>query len=196
MIRSKIALLSIFIVFSIGNVRASIITEDFESFSDSDIITNEITGMTFSNTMALSSGISLNDAEYPPKSGTNVVVDDGGAIEINFNSPVYMVSAYLTYLAQVSMYAYDISNSLIGTDISDFMENYDSSGNTPNELFQISSNTGISSIVFIGDSSGYSFVLDDLSVDNEKQHSVPEPGSLALMLAALAGLVSIRRKYN
>ena len=46
-------------------------TLDFESLSDGDAVTNQFIGegVTFSNASILTAGVSLNEFEFPPKSG-------------------------------------------------------------------------------------------------------------------------------
>jgi hypothetical protein len=50
----------------VGEARAT--TIDFEGFPDSTIVTTQYPGLTFSNTIILTSGISLNEFEFPPHS--------------------------------------------------------------------------------------------------------------------------------
>src|SRR5580698_6525806 len=70
---------------------------DFESLNDGDLVTNQYPGLTFSNTIVLSAGISLNEFEFPPHSGTNVVSDNGGPMTITFFPPIQSFSGYFTY---------------------------------------------------------------------------------------------------
>jgi hypothetical protein len=140
---------------------------DFEEFEDFTPLTTEISGLTFSNTTVLSAGISLNEFEFPPKSGVNVVVDDSGPIEISFATPVQQVGAFLTYLSPVMMTAYDEDGNVVDVTTSKFLANAALSGeagSTPNEFLGVSSLGGIQRIVIAGDPNGFSFVLDDLTV--------------------------------
>src|SRR5207244_4503963 len=45
---------------------------DFEGLQDGTILSNQYSGVTFSNAIILTAGISLNEFEFPPLSGTNV----------------------------------------------------------------------------------------------------------------------------
>jgi hypothetical protein len=80
---------------------------DFETLADSETVTNQFAGLTFSNSKALSAGISLNEFEFPPRSGANVVLDDGGAISITFASLAQSFGAYFTYSSSISLKAFD-----------------------------------------------------------------------------------------
>src|SRR5688500_7487854 len=61
---------------------------DFESFADGESLTTQIAGLVFTNAIVLTAGISLNEFELPPASGANVAADDGGAMRIDFMSPI------------------------------------------------------------------------------------------------------------
>jgi len=52
-------------------------TLDLEGFPDSTILGTQSPGVTFTNTIILSAGISLNEFEFPPHSGVNVVSHNG-----------------------------------------------------------------------------------------------------------------------
>jgi hypothetical protein len=47
-------------------------TLDFEGLNDGDVVTNQFAaqGVTISNGMVLTVGVSLNEFEFPPRSGT------------------------------------------------------------------------------------------------------------------------------
>jgi len=120
---SAIASLSI-----LSAARADVVTYDFENLSDSDVVTTQYAGLTFSHALVLTAGISLNEFEFPPTSGANVIFDDGGAITIDFQSPVVGVSGYFTYLTNLSFSAYDDNDVLLGTVFSSFGSNLVSSG--------------------------------------------------------------------
>lgn len=165
---------------------AAPVVYNFDTFADSVSITNQIAGMTFVNTVVLKAGQSLNEFEFPPRSGNGVAFDLGGPITINFAAPVFSVGGYFTYSSGLNFSAFDVSNNLLGTDTADFGTNFVSSGNSPNELLSFSAASGlISRIVITGDPSGGSFTMDDLTVD-ATGNSVPEPQTLVLVLSLLA----------
>ena len=185
------------VLVSARHLDASPIT--FEAFADGDALTNQIAGLTFANTFVLSAGVSLNESEYPPHSGSNVVVDAGGAITVTFAIPVAAVSGFFTYCAPLSFSAFDSTNALIGTAASSFNSNTGLSGDagsSPNEFLSLLSPLGIASIVILGDPAGSSFTLDDLTVTPFADATpVPEPSTLMLLgLGVAAACRRIRRR--
>src|ERR1035438_2645635 len=99
-------------------VHAATIT--FEGLPDSTIVTNQYPGLTFSNAIILTAGISLNEFEFPPHSGVNVVSDNGGPISIDFASPVQSFGGYFTYAEPLTIQAFDASDSLLASSSSLF----------------------------------------------------------------------------
>jgi hypothetical protein len=142
---------------------------DFEGLADSTPLTNQYIGLDveFSGATIYTAGVSLNEFEFPPYSGSNVAVDESGPITINFSTPVVSVGGYFTYLSPVTITAYDASNTVVGTATSAFSSNLALSGDpgsSPNEFLQVSFTGGISKITIAGDPAGSSFALDDLTV--------------------------------
>ena len=167
---------------------ATVVTYDFEGLVDSTTIISQFSGLTFSNTIALKAGFSLNEIEFPPRSGDVVVSDDGGAINISFAAPVFSVGGYFTYGSALTLQAFDSSNNLLGVAVASlFGSNLGLSGDTgssSNELLSYADIGGaIARVTITGDLLGGSFVMDDLRVDNG--NSVPEPQTLLLALALL-----------
>lgn len=169
---------------------AGSITLDFEGFADSTSLTSQYPGFLFSGSNILTAGLSLNDLEYPPRSGANVAGNSGGPITILFTVPVLTFGGYFTYSSALTVEAFDSLNQSIGTASSGFTSNFVSSGNTPNEHLQLSFVGGISNITI----SGTSFTLDDLTVTTPDITSVPEPASGVLILSGLIACVYYRRK--
>jgi hypothetical protein len=164
-------------------VRASATTVDFEGFGDGSVL-GAVGGAAFSNAIVLSAGISLNEIDFPPHSGTNVASDSAGAISIAFAVPAASVSGFFTYLEPLTLTAFDALDQQVGQAISLFSNNAALSGDpgsSPNESIGIDFAGGISRLVIAGDPNGGSFTLDDLNFT-----SVPEPGTLALLLPGLA----------
>ena len=167
---------------------ATVVTYDFEGLADSTTIISQFSGLTFSNTIALKAGFSLNEFEFPPRSGDVVVSDDGGAINISFAAPVFSVGGYFTYGSALTLQAFDSSNNLLGVAVASlFGSNLGLSGDpgsSSNELLSYADIGGaIARVTITGDHLGGSFVMDDLRVDNG--NSVPEPQTLLLALALL-----------
>jgi len=58
---------------------ASSIVITFGSLTDSELLTTQFPALVFSNAIALTAGISLNEIDFPPHSAVSVVGDDGGS---------------------------------------------------------------------------------------------------------------------
>jgi len=171
---------------------------NFDSLSDSEILTNQFAGLTFSNATALTSGVSLNEFEFPPRSNFNVVTDDGGAIAILFSSPVLSVSGYFTYLSSLTFTAFDSGANQVGQTTSLFGSNLVLSGDpgsSPNELLALSFAGGISSVSISGDPLGGSFVLDDVTVE-PLATTVPEPNSTLLCISGVLAVGALRTFFK
>jgi hypothetical protein len=180
-------------------VQAAPIVQDFESFSDGDIVGSSLAGLTFTQATVLTAGLSLNNVDFPPQSGANVISDDGGAITIVFATPVNSVGAFLTYNAAITFEAFDASANSLGSVASLFGANYvtgGDAGSAPNEFLQITSAAGISRVVFSGNPAGGSFALDDLTYDRRGGGTVPLPGTALLLLAAGGAAVAARRRSS
>jgi hypothetical protein len=162
-------------------------TIDFEDLSDFSSVSDHYPGLSFSNAVVLTAGVSLNEFDFPPRSGTNVVFDSGGAISIIFSTPVTSVSGYFTYSAQLTLTAFDASNNLLDSATSAFASNFTGSGNSPNELISLNSIGGIASVVFAGSQFGGSFTLDDLTFELAPLQ-IPEPPPAYVLIAVFAGL--------
>lgn len=169
------------------------ITLNFESLKDNTKVTTQFAGLTFTNATALTAGVTLNELEFPPKSGSNVVFNDGGAMTITFTAPLLSFEAYFTYDSRLTITAFDDKGNQIGSLSSQFLNNLALSGGAgskPNELLSLSSVAGITKIVI---STTGSFVLDDLKY-NAQAAPVPEPTTLALMLGGGAFLLGSKRR--
>src|SRR5258707_9878441 len=99
------------ILLSQDLARADTVFLNFESLVDSDIVTNQFSGLTFQNTIVLTSGTSLNEFEFPPHSGSNVVSDNNGPITIVFASPIVSFSGYFTYAEPLALTGFDALNN-------------------------------------------------------------------------------------
>jgi hypothetical protein len=74
---------------------ADTVTINFDGSPDSTILTNQYPCATFSNAIILTAGISLNEFEFPPHSGTNVASDHGGPMSISFVTPTHSFGGIL-----------------------------------------------------------------------------------------------------
>jgi hypothetical protein len=155
-------------------------TLNFEGFPDSTILTTQYPGLTFTN------GISLNEFEFPPHSGVNVVSDNNGPITIDFSMPTTSFSGYFTYVEPLTLDAFNASDTEVSTATSKFSNNLaclggppcpGDPGSSPNEFIELGFAGGISSVTIMGDPLGGSFTMDDMSYTS----AVPEPNSVFLV---------------
>ena len=169
------------------------IITDFEGLSDLETVATQFSPMTFSNAVVVTAGVSLNEFEFPPHSGTNVVFDNSGPISIDFGLfPAFSFGGFFTYLVPVTLEAFDFSANLLGSVTSSFSSNLALSGDpgsSPNEFLGVGFPGGIARVTITGDPAGGSFTLDDLTADVSST-PIPEPGTLSLIL--LGGLASAR----
>jgi|SRR6185437_6914846 len=190
------ALLVLFLVAALpACLDAGTITLDFEGFPDGTVLTNQYPGVTFTNTTVITAGISLNEFEFPPHSGTNVVFDDGGPISIDFASPILSFSGFFTYTVPLTLAAFDAISAQVASATSIFSSNLALSGDPgsgPNEFLSVSFAGAISRVTITADLAGGSFVLDDATYTTGGS-SVPEPGSFALLLLGSLVLVTLGR---
>ena len=183
-------------------LKADIVTIDFETFpdstpvADSTSIATQYPGLTFTNTTVITAGISLNEFEFPPHSGSNVAFDDGGPIAVAFASPILSFGGYFTYAEPLTLLAFDASSTQVAAAASLFSNNEALSGDlgsSPNEFLQVSFASGFSSVTITGDPAGGSFVMDDMTYVTPTT-GVPEPGSIFLLLTGTVGLIAIRKR--
>ena len=181
---ASIAVVSLVVLCCATSACGSVLL-DFETLSDSEVVTTQYSGLTFSNAIAVKAGVSLNEFDFPPKSGKNVVSDNSGPMRVDFDVPVASVGGFFTYIIPLMLTAFDSSNMVLGSAASLYTENFLSSGNPPNELLQLTF-PNISYVTITGDPNGSSFTLDDLSYDVTV---IPEPTTCAIwtILIGVAG---------
>ncbi|MBS1859364.1 MAG: hypothetical protein JST11_28580 [Acidobacteria bacterium] len=139
------------------------VTVDFESLPEGQAAGTQTPGYTFTNAMVLQSGVSLNEIEFPPRSGSKVVADIGGAMTIKFNAPVATFKGYFTHSVPLTVRAVDQSNRAF-TQVSASQDNRAGSGGAPNEAVQVSADGGITQVTITGAAAGTSFTLDDMTL--------------------------------
>jgi len=138
----------------------------FEGLADSTNLTTQIPGASFTNAIVVSSGITLNEFESPPHSGSNTASDNTGPITVAFASPLSSFSGYFTYTTGLTMQALGASNNLLTTANSLYSNNEflsGVSGSHSNELIQVKA-AGIYKVVITGSPQGNSFDLDDATL--------------------------------
>lgn len=177
-------------------------TIDFETFPggavipDGSPLMNQFPGLTFTNTIVYNDLLSLPPA-LPPHSGQNAASDNNGPISITFATPIASFSGYFTYFVNLTMDAYDPTNTLVATQFSTFSSNVagggGDAGSSPNELISVTFPSGISTVTITGDPGGSSFAMDDITYTAAQP--TPEPATLGYSgLTALASLWAIARK--
>jgi len=171
-----------------GDLRAT--TIDFEGFPDSTVLTTQYSGVTFTNTIILTSGISLNELEFPPYSGVNVGSDSAGPITIDFATPITSFSGYFTYLAPLTLAGYDNSDAEVASATSAFLTNdalFGDTASSPNEFIELSYAGAMSSVTITGGPLGSSFTMDNIAYDAPIT-SVPEPLKVSLVSGLIIAL--------
>jgi len=159
---------------------------DFEGLVDEEAVSNQFSGLgvTFSGQVAaLQAGASLNDLEFPPHSGVNVIASDLGQIDVAFTTPQASVGAFITYSGPVTATAFNAQNAVVATAVSTLTSNTVSSGNAPNESISLSF-TGITHVTIVGPAG--EFTVDDLTVTPVTIIDTPEPEPDVVILAVLA----------
>jgi hypothetical protein len=177
-----------------GVLKASSFTIDFEGLADSTILSNQYTGLAFSNAIILTAGISLNEFEFPPHSGTNVASDNNGPMSIMFSSPITSFSGYFTYAEPLTLQAFDSASAQVASVASVFSNNEALSGDvgsSPNEFLKLTFAGEISSVTITGDPGGGSFVLDDATFTNSES-TVPEPATAVHIFSAVVILAALK----
>jgi hypothetical protein len=193
---------SVLILIAAIGFAAQAATIDFEGLPDGTILTTQYPGLTFTNAIILTAGISLNEFEFPPHSGADVVSDNGGAMTITFAGPVLSFAGYLTYVTQLTLTAIGTGSTQVAQTVSLFNNNLaclagppclGDPGSSPNEWISVALTGGISSVTISGDPAGGSFALDDATYTTAVPSAVPEPETLSLILTSLCAFNFCRR---
>jgi hypothetical protein len=173
---------------------ASAAVISFDDLSDGDVISTQYADVTFTNAIALSAGMSLDESEFPPRSGTTVAGSVGGSMRIDFSRPMDGVRGYFTHDVRLTMSGFRADGASLGSTTTLSSSNLAISGDpgsTPNEFMLVPLGRLVSYIVITGDPSGGTFTLDDLTFAPSR--GVPEPATLSLFVLGGIGLAGVRR---
>jgi hypothetical protein len=179
---------------------------DHSAIANSTVLASQFPGFSFTNTIVLTAGIGVNEFEAPPHSGVNEASDNGGAIVIDFTSPITDFSGYFTYYVPLTLTAFDAGHVEVDSAASAYSINVGCDPgspptclgdpeSSPNELLSLHSSAGISEVTILGDPGGGSFTLDDLAFSNTVS-AVPEPASLLLLLSVLGAAGAVRKRHS
>ncbi len=155
----------------------------FDGLADSELVTSQFSGVTFTGASVLTQGVSLSPV-YPPVSPSNTVFDITGQMTIALGPSVVDAGGFFTYNTPLTLQYFGGGGALLATLTSSFSQNFTGTGNPPNEFIQFTSPLGIHSMTIIGNPSGNSFTMDNLTYSTGS--AVPEPGSTISVLAAFA----------
>jgi hypothetical protein len=151
-----------------SSVDASQLVMNFDDLLDSTRVTNQYPNVLFEHATAISAGVSLNEYNARPHSGSTVIFDDGGPITVTFASPIKSCSAYMAYSHQVTLVGYDEKDNVVSRAKSKLDGNFPATQaiqTEPMEAVRIRSEQGIKRVRITGADSGSSFALDDLTVE-------------------------------
>ncbi len=135
---------------------------DFEGLPEGQAAGTAISGVSFTNATVLQSAASLNETEYPPRSGNKVLCDIGGPMKVVFSQPVKSFTAYVTHAQTVTLKML-AGNGGVVTSTTVSGDNRQGSGKTPNEAIQLTSDTGFTQVELSSAAGGSSFTVDDIT---------------------------------
>lgn len=176
----------------VGALSAASVTLDFEGINDLTPVNNIYagSGITFSGGSVYVSGAfggSLNESEFPPRSGIGVFLNDANATTVLFSSPINSFRGFFTYGGPLTLNFYDSGNTLLTSILSGFSANLALSGDIgslPNEELIAAMLADAIRLEILAPNAD--FTLDDLTINTSDVSSVPEPASFALAAAGIA----------
>lgn len=166
-------------------VRAALI--DFESLALDEFVTNQFAaeGVLFGNAINLVAGITLNEIDFPPSSGTNVIAGlDLGALSATIPLGASHVSMQMTTALNASVRFFDSLDALLG----EILVTPNLGGQT---LVSFDSLSPIATVSIGDQATGSAFFLtvDDFEFVTS---AVPEPSMLVLMIWGLLPVAAAR----
>ena len=151
-------------------------------------------GVHFTNAVSLTAGGNyFNSVDFPPHSGVTAI-GDVAPIRIAFDSPANDISAYFTYVVQLTFTAYDFAGNPIGEYKYPDPWTTHNRGSSDKISLDFSD---VSSLIIAGELDGH-YMMDDFSfVMDTQSQSVPEPATMLLFVTGLVGVaLSSLRKRN
>ena len=164
---------------------------DFESLGLDEIVTNQFAGegVVFGNAVTLVAFISLNEVDFPPSSGTNVISGLGASPLAALLSPgVSHVSFQITTATIALVQFFDSLDVLLGQTTVD--------PNLGGHTLVAFDSPGIASVSIAGQSSENAFFLTVDDFEFSSRNAAPEPAAVLLLVTGLACMVptSFRRR--
>jgi hypothetical protein len=168
------------------------VTFDFEGLTDLSELGAQLggpLGISFTNAVVLTAGASLNEIDFPPQSGAQVVSDLLGPMTLSFGSTITSFTGYFTYTEQLTLTAL-FQGAVVGQILSAPGSNIVTLGGTPNEFLTLSG-FNFDTLLVTGNAGGGSFTLDVATADFLE--NVPEPSTLTLAGIGMLSLWRYRR---
>jgi hypothetical protein len=166
----------------------------FKGLNDLQSVDDFYAGVRFSNAVAHIAGLSLNEAEFPPASGSTVASNNGGPVTIAWTSPLTDFTGLFTYTAPLTL-TFSLSGTPAGAAMSAFADNLALSGepgSSPNEQISFHSASAFDSILI--ESEG-SFGMDSIFFEKTVQ-VVPEPSTYIPIFVILTCALYVKRRFR
>lgn len=167
---------------ALGAAQAALV--NFEGFGDNFTLTNEVVGVQFNGGTVLTAGIGLNELDFPPHSGDNVLAGLSGGLTLSFDTPQTSFSGWFTHGNTLNFLGLDALNNVI---LSASTADVSNLGDFDQYAF-----LGLNlKALIITSIDGSSFVLDDLFFG---ANAVPEAPGWSLAALGLALLAASQRR--
>jgi hypothetical protein len=167
---------------------ASNVSIDFESLALDEFVTNQFADqlVIFGNAVTLVSGISLNEIDFPPTSGVNVISGLGaGPLGAAFVQPAHFVAFSITTADTAVVRYYDTTATLLGQSLVDA-----NLGSSSRVEFDTAGQV-IAGLTFSSLATNNAFFL---TVD-DFEAAIPEPSALLAMAVGLLPIAfAVRRR--
>ena len=172
---------------SLGTGTAHAALVDFESLALAEVVTNQFAAQNveFGNAVTLVAGISLNEIDFPPSSGVNVVSGlDDDPLTADLLVDVSHVGFQITTADIAFVRYFDSLDVLLGEVLV--------APNLGGHTFVSLDGSGISRVSVGSQATGNAFFL---TIDDfESSGAVPEPATVILLVSGLGPLVLRRRR--